>query len=232
MYEIIRNGKKNTSVGVLVSKRPSIPSAERICEEVEIPGRDGKIYRDTGSVNDITISISFVFIARPDTWQERFREAKRWLLSKEDNRLILGDDPGYFYKVKHTIVGESERKVIESGEFDADFICEGYQYLIEGSYEQSVEDVLYNPYALCHPTYKILGEGVCVLNVNGNTMKANVGQNLIINTDLMLAYREDGTARNTAIAGDYEDLYLREGDNTISLSAGFTARIIPNWRCL
>lgn len=45
----------------------------------------------------------------------------------------------------------------------------------------------------------------------------------------MQAYREDGVLNNTAITGDYEDLYLQEGLNEISVSSGFTAEVIPKW---
>jgi predicted phage tail component-like protein len=232
MYEVVRNGKRSTNVGVMISKRPSIPSPEYVYEEINIPGRDGKIYRENGTVQDITVSISFVFISDPQRWQERFREVKKWLLAKKDDRLFLGDDPGFFYKVKHTSIGESERKVIESGEFTADFICEGYQYLEDGVEEYEIKDILYNPYKTCHPTYLITGEGMCTLNVNGNLMRANVGQNIVINTDLMLSYRNNGEIQNTAVTGDYDGMYLKEGDNQVLISNGFDLRVIPNWRCL
>ena len=102
MYEIIRNGRTNTEMGILVRERPSIPSAEYNYTEVKIPGRDGSIYKEDGTVSDITISVSFTFAENPQKWQERFRMARRWLLGKEDKELILGDDPEYFYLVKHT----------------------------------------------------------------------------------------------------------------------------------
>ena len=63
-------------------------------------------------------------------------------------------------------------------------------------------------------------------------MTANVGQNLTIDTDLMIAYRQDGTMQNTAVTGDYENLYLLPGDNVISITDGFDLKIIPNWRTL
>lgn len=232
MYEISRNGRKNTNVGVMVANRPSIPAPEYITNEVEIPGRDGKLYEETVNISDITISIPFVFIRDPQRWQDQFREAKRWLLAKQDDKLILGDDAAFFYKVKHTKINESERKVRESGEFTVDFICEGYQYLLDGEDPKEIKDVLYNPYMICHPTYLITGEGRCTIKVNGNTMVAEVGQNVKINTDLMLAYRIDGTIKNTSVTGEYENLYLKEGDNTITASSGFDVKIIPNWRCL
>ena len=63
-------------------------------------------------------------------------------------------------------------------------------------------------------------------------MHANVGQNLTIDTDRMIAFREDGTVNNIAVSGDYEDLYLKEGDNQISITSGFALKVIPNWRSI
>ena len=71
---------------------------------------------------------------------------------------------------------------------------------------------------------------MCTLTENEKSMTANIGQNITINTDVMLAYREDGTLQNTSVTGDYENLYLAEGDNTISVTDGFKLTVIPNWR--
>ena len=86
-----------------------------------------------------------------------------------------------------------------------------------------------NPFDEARPVYEIIGEGVCELTVNGSAMSANVGQNLTIDTARQCAYRTDGTAQNTAVTGDYTKLYLRTGENAISVSTGFTLRIIPHW---
>ena len=140
--------------------------------------------------------------------------------------------PGYYYKVKHTTIGSSEREVKQVGEFETEFICEGHQYLASGTYEYEKQEVLYNPYSVSHPTYLITGNGRCTLTVNGNEFAAEVGQNVTINTDLMLAYRQDGRMMNTSVTGDYQELYLQEGDNTIEITEGFGLKVIPNWRCL
>lgn len=94
------------------------------------------------------------------------------------------------------------------------------------------EEAEQNPYLLCKPVYYVQGEGLCVINVNGKDMEANVSGNLIIDTERMLAYREDGTLGNTKITGEYEDLYLKPGRNRISVSPGFILQVKPNWRCL
>ena len=59
-----------------------------------------------------------------------------------------------------------------------------------------------------------------------------VADKVVIDTDRMLAYRQDGSMQNTDAAGDYEDLYLQHGTNTLSVSMGFEAYIKPKWRVL
>ena len=76
------------------------------------------------------------------------------------------------------------------------------------------------------------GEGVLTLTVNGKKVTANVGQNLTIDTELMMAYRQDGIIQNIALTGDYENLFLQPGDNAITFSPGFTISIVPRWRIL
>lgn len=185
-----------------------------------------------GTVKDIQIEVTFTFHTKPERFAEVFRNAKRWLLSKGEKRLKFTDDPDYFYQVRYVSVGVNERTARVIGEFTATFVCHGCQYLVEGAREQGIEDVRYNPYFIAHPIYKIAGEGVCYLKVNGNVMKANVGQNLTIDTERMIAYRKDGTMANTKVSGSYEEMYLLEGENEVSITEGFDLKIIPNWRCL
>ena len=66
--------------------------------------------------------------------------------------------------------------------------------------------------------------------MNGNTFQANIGQEIIIDSGLMLAYKNDGTSRNTDVTGNYEDLWLTTGDNTISVMSGFSIFMKPGWR--
>ena len=68
--------------------------------------------------------------------------------------------------------------------------------------------------------------------MNGKNMTANVNGHLIIDTDRMLTYRQDGKLENASVKGDYEDLYLEEGENMIRITPGFELKVIPNWRCL
>ena len=112
------------------------------------------------------------------------------------------------------------------------FTLDPFFYAESGLSEIHSWQTIMNNFDLSQPVYRITGEGMCTLTVNGKTMKANVGQNLIIDTSLRLAYRTDGTIQNTSVSGSYEDLYLLPGLNQLSLSDGFSMAVQPNWRCI
>lgn len=232
VYDIEYNLKRATDIGIRVKDRINIPSPEFDIEEITIPGRDGILIRNKGTIKDISISINFTFLARKEKWNQKFRDARRWLLGNANKELRISDDPGYYYKVKNVSVNTSERTAKTIGEFEAEFLCAGCQFLNEGTKEYSAEEVAYNPYYISKPVYKITGEGQCTLNVNGKTMQANVGQNLNIDTERKIAYRKGGTIASTTVTGDYEDLYLKEGENKVSITKGFELKIIPKWRCV
>lgn len=230
MYHITYKGENCAKYGIIPVRRPSVPAPEIRVEEIEIPGRDGVLVENHKTYFPLVIPVEFNFLVSPHKWMDAFRKAKRWLSGS--GPLILGDDQDYLYKVYYCKITDAERTSLRLGRFTVEFTCDPYAYVVYGQKEHEISDVKYNPYNISHPIYLITGEGMCTLMVNGNTMTANIGQNLTINTDLMLSYRKDGTVLNTNVSGEYEGLYLKEEDNDISITSGFNMMIIPNWRCL
>ena len=239
MYRVEYNGKCNTSLYILVKEPPAIPSPEYDYDTVKIPGRDGDVYIEKKTVKDITIPISFTFACKPHRWQGVAREARKWLLGKGDRKLTLSDNQDRYYKVKHVVVNQTERQVKEVGEFSADFICEGRQYLFEGdrpleltytngSSGQSTH--VWNPYEVSMPVFIVSGSGTCRISVNGNVLEAEVNGRLTVDTQREVAYKADMSSANTNVTCDYETLALEPGDNTITKTAGFALQILPKWR--
>lgn len=225
-YFIVYNEKTNLDVNLLVASRPSKPSAIMQYEEVKVPG--GKtLYREKG-YGDIDITVSFNFMSKY-SWDKDFRLIKSWLLGKVNNKLKFSDDLEVFYKVNKVTIDTPERLMKKIGKFNVTFTCEPYVYIDEG--ERELNSILYNNYLIARPIYRIVGEGYLTLNINNKVIKANVGQELIIDTDKGLCYR-NGIVNNVALDGRYEDMYLLEGNNTFSWTSGFKIYILPNWRCL
>lgn len=232
-YTITYNNINPEDLGVFVVQRPNIPAPQLRINETIIEGRDGSLITTDGCFDNIEIAIQLNYMSPKDDWKSTFRKIKSWLLARNgERRLVLSDDTRYFYKVKNVIIGENERTSYRIGVLTPIFLCEPFEYLESGTDEYEIEDVKLNPYYMSKPIYKITGEGVCTLTVNGNEMTANVGQNLTIDTGLMIAYREDGMLQNTAVKGDYEGLYLNTGENQINIDGNVSLKIIPNWRCL
>lgn len=257
-YDLEFAGSTGEKNGILVVRRPNIPAPVRDYKEIDVPGRDGMLYIDRGTNSDIKITVEFNFIGEPQEWFAMFRKAKRWLLQTGKHDLIFYDDRDFYFRVKKVEIGTAERVCYEIGRFSTVFFCDGYHYAIAGREERDIfpdgylldesgenlleesgEEIrietasmkLVNEYDTSMPIYQITGEGMCTLAVNGKGMTANVGQNLIIDTERKIAYRMDGTAKNTEVSGWYEDLWLIPGDNAITISPGFRCILIPNWRC-
>ena len=225
-YFILYNNENNLEIDLLIRDRPPKPSPIMEYEEVKVPG--GKtLYREKG-YGDIDITVPFNFMSK-DSWDYDFRRIKKWLLSKGNNKLKFSDDLEVYYKVNKVTIDTPERVIKKIGRFDVTFTCEPYIYIDDE--EMELNTVLYNDYLVSKPIYRIVGEGYLTLNINNKVVKVNVGQELIINTDKGLCYRE-GIVNNVALEGKYEDMYLLEGENTFSWTKGFEIYITPNLRCL
>lgn len=231
MFTIYINDLDVCANKLKISRRPSFHAPLRNYETYEIKGKSGSLYEDLNTYSDIEISIEFNYICNQEIWNEVFRECKKTFLNCGGKRLSFSDDETYYYKIKRAIMEENKRESIVSGSFVVRFTLDPFSYLLHGL--QKTKILLFqNEYEVSFPTYFIKGEGMCSLNVNGNIMSVNVGQNLVIDTYLQQSYKNDGTSQNTNVLGNYHDLLLLEGTNRISITQGFSLSIMPNWRTL
>lgn len=232
ILDIEYNDTKGSSLKIMAKELPAIPAAKKRETSITIPGRDGTIYITDGAYESTEIKVKFNFIEMEDKWDERWGVAKKWLAPR-NKHLKFSSDPEHFYKISKVELEDAEHTSARICNFTAAFkTTDGLRYLEAGQNEHTIDEVTWNPYEISYPIYKIYGEGMCELVMNGKCMTANVGQNLIIDTERKIAYREDGTLINTTVKGNYDELLLMEGENKISITAGFDFRIIPNWRCL
>lgn len=224
-YDIQYKGETGQMHGVFLYDYPEISGGDRIYEERNVAGRIGALVgKDTGK-NNLKISCTFSILG--SAFMPNVRALRRWLRGK--GQLILSDSPEVYYRVLKVDYGSIERELRNFGRFIVSFTCEPFEYLVSGQLEYLPGDLAFNPYSESRPIYKVSGEGECVIMVNGNAMTANVGQQLVIDTGKMLTVREDGEHQNTSVAGEYEELFLKEGKNAISISEGFDLKVIPNW---
>ena len=234
MYYIIYNDIRSADLGVHVAQRIYIPTGRMRYDDMIIPGQDGTLTQNDEGLEDIVIPVKLNFLhhGQPGGWQEMLRHIKAWLLEPEGGKLKVSYDPEVFYKIKRVSIADGNRAGQNAGEISVEFTAAPYAYYDSGDRFLSPDECKLNPWHESRPTYKIMGEGVATLIINGRSIRANVGQNIIIDTDRMLVYREDGTVQNVAVTGDIGELVLRHGDNSIAITAGFDLLIQPHWRSL
>ena len=232
IFKMYFNNKYNTDLNFKIIKRPSIPSATRSYKEIPIKGHDGKLYKEE-NYNDIEFSVACNFLSKnANTWNEDYRRIKRWINNIKNNKLSFSDDKGYYYKVCKASIDSLERIYKRLGKFSIKFTVEPYQY-VEDSEELLLSALMNNNWDICQPIYRIVGNGTCVLNVNGNIINCTVVGQLTIDTAHDKMLNSDGTlAVGKTNIKKMQNLYLKEGENIFSWSSGFTIYITPNWRTI
>lgn len=231
-FWFMAESKTSSVMGLRFLTYPVFQYGTEKIEEIEIPGRAGCLTKRTGIYSDTIIENELEFATQNIALNELKRlETERWI--KSIKKVTYSDMKNYYFRVKKVEV-EFKRKYGFWGNVKVVFTCDPGLYTVNGLEELLLKtgEKLKNPHGTSAPIYKILGEGMCTLTVNGKSVTANIGQNLTINTERMLCYRTDGTMQNAAMTGKYENLYLKEGENTISFSSGFQVFVVPNWRVI
>lgn len=228
MYDIDYNGTTGKMLGVAITTRPAIPVPQKRGEYVQVAGRDGSLFVSDGTYQDIQFEIQMNFVRAEHFWHDTARRVRNWLSGS--GILRLGNDPEWHYRVKNASSTQMDNISKKGAVFTASFVCEPFQYHDGGQVFMDVDQVSLNPFHECQPVYEIHGTGEFVLEVNGNEVSGTSDGVAYIDTEKMIAYKDSQT--RVVTSGDFEGLYLKNGQNAISINNGFTLKIKPNWRSL
>lgn len=224
-YDLQFRGMTGKEKGVIFSGYPDFTYGKVKYETTKVNGKIGDFVKVLGGRENTKISCTFAIVS--DEIQERIRDLQSWLSGS--GVLKFSDRPDCFYEVKLVDSADFQRKSRKYGVYTVGFLIYPYEFLEDGEYPYTPSVLTCNPYAECMPTYVITGNGSCVLNVNGNEFRVNVPERIYIDSRRMISYKEDHSSANILVAGDYEDLYLPNGDVNITITEGYDLQIIPHW---
>ena len=230
-FDITYQGTTGSSIGVYAVKRPSIPAPQKRADKVTVPGRDGALYIEDGAFEEIAFDVEFNFFSTDTQLAGKFRQLKEWLLKDGNRRLIFSDDNSVFYKILRIEMKNADRRAPQIYRQQVRFIADPYLYLTSGLTEINPGTIANNQWVSSHPIYTITGNGQKTITVNSKTFVANVTTKMTIDTERMIALGNSGQNQSDLVTGNYEDLYLKPGSNTVSINSG-TLKITPNWRTL
>ena len=236
MYDFKLNNKNASEMGVYAIQRPNIPTPKKRIEQKSISGRNGILTIDDNTFEAISFEIECNFMSdKAETIAVNARKIRSWIYSHQQSKLSFNDDANFFYKTQIIEMSDVDRTSHRIGIFTLNCTCDPFTYLTIGEREIDIIPQIINLYYTSTPIYKLTGNGVFKLTVNGNEFTVNVSGNAVIDSNLMLIYREDnGQLINQNSFGKFEDLWLKNGNNPISISKpnGGTVKIIPNWRTI
>lgn len=233
---------KSFDYGLRFLEYPSFFYGREKVKETEIAGKENSYMEYTGCFENTVISNKLEFSCESlSDFETKMRDIRKWI--NRTQKVTYTDMEGRYFVVKRIEI-EEKRLFHCIGQLSVTFVCDPYQYVVDGDTEQSitgtisygVSGVLTNEYSVSHPIYIISGViAMCNLNVNGTTVEVNVVERTYVDTERMLTYTDSGVY-NRRLTGDYQDLYLIEGENTIQVTAQTSSppklKVIPRWRCI
>lgn len=229
-------GNKNSydDFGILISKRPSIPSPKRRVNTINIPGRDSNLIFDEKTYEDITLTVE-CSVKDNQNLVNKIDDIKGWLFETGQSDLIFSfqDDRKYIAQVVNAIDFKQIYKYF--GEFPILFNCRPFKYAVENNIVNMIKtgNKIINIGTIeSEPIINVYGSGDIVFKINGEqiSLKGIPGK-IILNSVIQDCYDDAGNNLNGSMTGEF--LKLKPGENTVEWSGNVTkAELLPNCRWL
>lgn len=211
---------------LMVNTLPSIIKAQKDIEKIEVVGHNGFLTKDNEAYKGILKIVECTI-----TDLDNIDYICSWL--DGSSNVIFSSEPDKIYRA--TIINQIEFKkvAVTFHTFIIQFDCQPHKYSINNNVITltTTGTIFNNGTANSKPVIKVQGTGNIDLNINGNIINlTNVSEYVIINSDLMDAYKGTLLCNNT-MNGEFPELI--PGNNTISFTGAVNSiEITPNWRYL
>lgn len=231
-YFVAINNQNSLEVtGLYISKLPPISKPLQRTNIEEIDGRDGDIVTTLGySAYDKEMEIGLFGDYNIDEIISFFAQ---------EGTITFSNEPDKYYKFK--IIND-----INFEEFQrfktatVVFHCQPFKFsTTEGTrtfttFPSNTVVICNNGNVYSKPTLTLTGSGTINLSLNGVQVAvvtlANEGETIEIDLDKLEAYNPaTKVLKNRQVTGDYENLYLKVGNNTISWTGTITSVKLKNY---
>jgi len=228
-------GGKNSysDYGIIISKRPSLPSPKRRVSYIDIPGRDSNLRYDEGTYEDITITVECT--VKGNNILEQLDNIKAWLFSAGESDLIFSfqDDKKYRAQVVNAIDFKQVFKY--TSVFPIIFNCRPFKYAVQNNIFTIIQNgtSIINPGTLkSEPIISVYGSGKVSIKVNETTVTLNdITGKIILDSVLQDAYNDGGDNLNSKVNGEF--ITLKTGSNKFEWTGSVSKiEVVPNWRWL
>lgn len=230
---IIINGQSSMGVnGLIVSTLPPVSKPAMRVEAEEIDGRDGDIVTQLGfSAYDKEIDIGLC---------DNFDINAVISFFNQSGKITFSNEPDKYYKFAQ-YNGIDFEKLVRYKTAKVAFHVQPFKYALnqsEQTFNFDITDtsgeltITNSGNYISKPTIKLTGAGTVNLSINGiEVMTIDMSENpvIILNASEMNAYAPDTSLMNRNVTGNYENLVLATGINTISYTGTLSQIAIDNY---
>ena len=226
---IVLNGVSSKSIkGLLICELPPISKPAQRVEQEQIDGRDGDIITPLGyAAYDKVVKIGLTYEYNIDDIIEFFNS---------EGTVVFSSEPDKYYK--YAIYNQINfDRLIRFRTADITLHVQPFKYSDTENAQTFTEfpiNIRNNGNYFSRPTITIKGSGDINLYINGQELlKLELGtssRTVIIDCTAMNAYNEDKTVLlNRLVSGDYDNIRLKVGNNTITLDGAVTEVTIDHY---
>ncbi len=233
-------GDKNSyeDFKILISQRPTLPSAKRRITYIDVPGRDSSFRYDEGTYEDVTIAVECSI--KDLNVSEKIDEIKAWLFSAGESDLIFSFQSNKKYKAQVVNAIDFKQTLKITSGFVIVFNCRPFKYAVNNSpiviTSGDGTTILNEGMLKSKPVITVYCTEYGSFNINNRTVRlSNVNmQPIILDSEVDEAYcNNDGILVNAINMMEGEFPLLDLGNNFITFNGGVTKlEITPNWRWL
>ncbi|WP_321160893.1 distal tail protein Dit [Clostridium sporogenes] len=213
-------GNKNSydDFGIIISKRPSIPSPKRRVTYIEIPDKSSNFKFDEGTFEDITILVECGVNLKANL-ADKIDEIKAWIINTGESDLIFSFQPDKKYIAQVVNMIDFKQVLKHTSRFPIIFNCKPFKYSVEENIITITKNnsTIYNKGTFqSEPVIKVYGSRDIKLKINEDevTIKKVDGY---VNIDSVLkdCYKDDAL-KNGDMIGQFP--ILKVGENVVSFS--------------
>lgn len=230
-YIILNDRSSEEIPGLLIQELPPISKPLLRNQIEEIDGRDGDIVMPLGyAAYDKDVSIGLYGKFDVDDVIDYFNS---------EGKVVFSNEPDKYYKYQILNQIDFER-LVRFRTATVTFHVQPFKYSDDEkektftSFQNNSVTINNRGNIYSRPTITIFGTGTINLSLNGNQIfvinLGNTATQITIDAQQLEAYRETPeTLMNRSVDGDYDNLRLKVGANTISWSGSVTKIVINNY---
>lgn len=234
MGVIIFNGLSSKDFDIEVELFPTYQTPRKDYDVVHIPGRNGDLYIDKGSYQNVDRKYEIAVGSFEKSYTEMANKLSEWLHSASGySRLEDSYEPGYYRLAVYEEEMELSNIYNQGGRTYITFNCKPQRFLKLGDRPVKFTAVgnLRNPTRFNSlPIITIKGTGEGVLRVGDYTVTiSSIDSYLTVDSELQDAYK-GAVNKNSSITLSSGFPILKPGLTEISYSGGITeVEVIPKW---